>query len=121
MLMSAYQTMPVIAVRERINGITLSVIDKATHLLSLTATSSWLITFTGLSLIENFAAKMYLLSITHLLVPLHRVTIVQYIECIEIRGFGQQGNLGRYEVLLYFRHIICKIYRSSLTAPYTST
>ena len=35
---------------------------------------------------------------------------------IEIRGFGQQGNLGRYEVLLYFRHIICKIYRSSLTA-----
>ena len=47
MLMSAYQTMPVIAVRERINGITLSVIDKATHLLSLTATSSWLITFTG--------------------------------------------------------------------------
>ena len=59
---------------------------------------------------------MHLLSITHLLVPLHRVTIVQYIECIEIRGFGQQGNLGRYEVLLYFRHIICKIYRSSLTA-----
>ena len=48
------------------------------------------------------------------LIVLHSPSIVQYIEGIEIRGFGQQGNLGRYD-LHFILDIPCVKYTDHLS------